>query len=77
MVKHGQLKISHAAGKIYRIVGTKHGTVFSLVDVYFVFKTSKKLRNHKKGDYINFWMIEENKQDLWALSIANESCTIF
>jgi hypothetical protein len=59
MVKDGQLKISRAVGKIYRIIRTKHGTVFSLVDICFVFKTSAppKAVSRSSACFTRFYLI--------------------
>jgi hypothetical protein len=72
LLNFGQLECLNASGKVVDIFHTDYGTVFTLENNCYVYKTCD-IFNYKKGDSVKFLVISERRQDIWAFNFPN-SC---
>jgi hypothetical protein len=70
LLDFGQLECLNASGKVAGIVYTDYGTIFTLENNGYVYKTCD-IFNYKKGDFIKFLVISERRQDIWAFNFPN------
>lgn len=64
-VKAGKLSLARCKGTVAEVIRNKYGTIFTLVDRNFIFKTISQ-EQIVVGDVLDFNVIHENTQELYV-----------